>query len=72
MLNEKVKLIGMFTICLMAVSDSDGYRFITNGQPLKSPPGMFDLEIDNDLKAVDGAIREYYGMEPLSGGGEER
>lgn len=74
MLNEKVKLIGMFTICLMAVSDSDGYRFITNGQPLKSPPGMFDIEIDNDLKAVDDAIREYYEMEPLSvvgKGGEE-
>ena len=23
---------------------------------------MFDLEIDNDLKAVDEIIREYYGM----------
>jgi hypothetical protein len=23
---------------------------------------MFDLEIDNDLKAVDERIREYYGM----------
>lgn len=66
MLNEKVKLIGMFTICLMAVSDSDGYRFVTNGQPLKSPPGMLDLEMPNDLKAVDDAIRAYYEMAPVA------
>lgn len=29
---------------------------------IKSPEGMFDLEIPNDLKAVDFVIREYYGM----------
>jgi hypothetical protein len=28
----------------------------------KSPEGMFDLKIPNDLKFVDQAIREYYGM----------
>ena len=28
----------------------------------KSPMEMFPLEIDNDLKAVDTAIREYYGL----------
>ena len=71
MLNEKVKLLGMFTIVLMAVSDADGYRFVTNGQPLKSPPGMFELEVPNDLKAVDAAIREYWGMPPLAGGGDD-
>lgn len=65
LLNEKVKLPGMFTIVLMSVSDSDGYRFVTNGQPLKSPPDMFELEIPNDLKAVDTAIREYWQMRPL-------
>lgn len=65
MLNEKVKLLGMFTIVLMAVCDGDEYRFVTNGQPLKSPPGMFEREIPNDLKAVDSTIREYWGMKPL-------
>ena len=70
MLNEKVKLLGMVTIALMAVSDGDSHKFITNGQPLKSPPGMFDLEIDNDLKAVDAAIRDYYGLAPLAIGGD--
>lgn len=71
LLNEKVKLLGMFTIVLMAVSDADGYRFITNGQPLKSPPGMFDAEIPNDLKAVDTLIREYWQMKPLGGGSDD-
>ncbi len=31
----------------------------------KSPMGMFPLEIDNDLKAVDSRIREFYGMKPI-------
>lgn len=66
MLNEKIKLVGMFTIVLMAVSDGDTYKFVTNGQPLKSPPGMFKQEMDNDLKLVDTKIREYWGMPPLA------
>ena len=65
MLNEKVKLVGMFTIVLMATSAGGEYRFITNGQPLKSPQGMFPQEMDNDLKRVDTLIREYWGMAPL-------
>ena len=68
MLNEKVKLVGMFTIALMAVCDGGQYRFITNGQPLKSPPGMLPEEMDNDLKAVDAAIRDYWELKPLGGG----
>ena len=65
MLNEKVKLVGMFTIVLMATSEGGDYRFITNGQPLKSPEGMFPQEMPNDLKAVDTALREFWGMAPL-------
>ncbi|MBR3690156.1 MAG: hypothetical protein IKL97_03545 [Eggerthellaceae bacterium] len=73
MLNEKVKLIGMFTIALMAVSDGESRKFVTNGQPFKSPPGMFDLEIDNDLKMVDALIRDYWGLAQLDeiGGGDD-
>lgn len=29
----------------------------------KSPMEMFEPVIENDLKAVDGIIREYYGLE---------
>jgi hypothetical protein len=40
-------------------------KFFTqaNGQSVaKTPEGMFELEIPNDLKFVDTTIREYYGM----------
>ena len=67
LLNEKVNLVGMFSIVLMASTDGEHYVFATNGAPpAKSPMGMFaDAEIPNDLKAVDARIREFYGYDPL-------
>ena len=62
MLDEKLTVEGCFDIVLYC----QDHKFFTqaNGQSTaKSPDGMFDLEIPNDLKAVDTAIREYYGME---------
>lgn len=62
MLDEKLTVEGCFDIVLYCQE----HKFFTqsNGQSTaKSPEGMFDLEIPNDLKAVDTAIREYYGME---------
>lgn len=61
MLDEKLTVEGCFDIVLYC----QDHKFFTqsNGQSTaKSPEGMFDLEIPNDLKAVDIAIREYYGM----------
>lgn len=61
MLDEKLTIEGCFDIVLYC----QDHKFFTqsNGQSTaKSPEGMFDLEIPNDLKAVDAAIREYYGM----------
>ncbi len=61
MLDEKLTLEGCFDIVLYCAD----HKFYTqaNGQSTaKSPEGMFELEIPNDLKAVDTAIREYYGM----------
>ena len=55
----------MFTIALMSLSNGESYEFMTNGQPFKSPPGMLPLQMDNDLKAVDTALREYWGMKPI-------
>lgn len=71
MLNEKVKLVGMFTIVLMSTSDGGDYRFVTNGQPLKSPQGMFPEEMPNNLKLADSKIREYWGMKPIKDGEKE-
>lgn len=66
MLDEKLTLEGLFSIVLLARANQDGYSFITQGQGLstaKSPMDMFPaIEIDNDLEAVDDAIRAYYEL----------
>jgi hypothetical protein len=62
MLDEKVCLEGMFTICLGTKVEDGKYYFETQstGQnPLKSPEGMFPLRIENDLKKVTELIRKY-------------
>lgn len=61
MLDEKLCVEGCFDIVLYC----EDHKFYTqsNGQSVaKSPEDMFELEIPNDLKFVDDAIREYYGM----------
>lgn len=61
MLDEKLTIEGCFDIVLYC----QDHKFFTqsNGQSTaKSPEGMFELEIPNDLKTVDKTIREYYGM----------
>ena len=67
MLDEKLTLEGCFDIVIYC----QGHKFYTQGDGMstaKTPEGMFDeSEIPNDLKAVDTAIREYYG---LTGGDE--
>ncbi len=71
LLNEKINLVGMFTITIYSTIQDGDYKFVVNGMPpAKSPEGMFESEaIDNDLKAVDTAIREYWGMRPIGGDG---
>lgn len=69
MIDQQLKLEGLFTIVLRAMQTEDGYKFITrddNISTAKSPMGMFENDvIDNDLKEVDRIIREYYEMPPL-------
>jgi hypothetical protein len=61
MLDEKLTIEGCFDIVIYC-SDHKFYTQ-TNGQSTaKTPEGMFELEIPNDLKAVDTAIREYYAI----------
>lgn len=66
MLDEKVTLEGWFTIVLKTDVQNGKYQFSTqtNGHDtVKSPMGMFDSQlIDNDLKAVDTAIRDFYNI----------
>ena len=71
MLDEKLCVEGLFSIVLIARNIDGRYVFETQTDgltPAKSPIGMFaEREIDNDLKAVDTAIREYWNLKPLGG-----
>ena len=76
LLNEKIKIVGKVTICFLSHVSGGTYTFITNGTtPAKSPIGMFaETEVDNDLKAIDAVIRDYYGLQGLADkpkGGDE-
>lgn len=66
MLDNYVTVEGKFTIVLKTVVQDGKYYFSTHnsGQDtVKSPLGMFEENyVDNDLKAVDAIIREYYGI----------
>lgn len=67
LIDEKVCLEGMFTICLRCMISDGKHVFRTQSDGMdvaKSPMGMFDdLEIDNDLNMVDQKITEYYKEE---------
>lgn len=63
MLDNQLTLEGLFSIVLMAYTDGKKHVFVTQSDGMttcKSPMDMFPAEIDNDLKAVDQAIRTYY------------
>lgn len=66
MLSEKIVLEGLSNIVITNEVTSEGefvFRVRTDGNGIKTPIGMFeDDAIPNDLKMVDTAIREYYGM----------
>lgn len=70
MLDSQLCVEGMFPIVLMAECDESGYHLVVKNDGstcVKAPMGMFsEAVIDNDLKAVDAAIREYWGMAPIT------
>ena len=65
MLDNQLTLEGLFSIVLLCKTDGQEHYFETQSDgysTCKSPMGMFDLKIDNDLKMVDTTIREYYEL----------
>lgn len=69
LLDQKVCLEGMVTICLRCMVKGGRHIFLTNSDGTdicKSPEGMFEEEIENDLKAVDSTIRKFWGIEVKS------
>ena len=71
LLDDKVNIQGMFTICIRSMFENGNYifRLKTNGQDcVKTPFGMFnDESMDNDLKEFDKIVREYYELDKVEG-----
>lgn len=66
MLDNQLTVEGCFNIVLLCTVEGSEHYFITQtdgSSTAKSPEEMFDLRIPNDLKLVDTAIRDYYGLE---------
>ena len=66
MLDEKITVEGMFTIVLLSLAENtvEGtkYSFVTRNDgssTAKSPAGMFEEKIPNDLQSVLNRIEEY-------------
>lgn len=66
LLDEKVCIEGMVTVCLRCMTDGKRHWFKTQAGSqdiAKSPEEMFPSgEIENDLAAVDAAVRGFYGL----------
>lgn len=63
LLEQKVCLEGLCTVCLHSIVKGKEHIFLTNSNGYdiaKSPEGMFQEEIPNDLKAADARMREYW------------
>ena len=63
LLDQKICLEGLVTIVLHCMVKNGNHVFITNSDGAdiaKSPEGMFEPEIENDLKAVDDTIRKFW------------
>lgn len=71
LLDDKVNIQGMFTICIRTAYENGNYifRLKTNGQDcVKTPFGMFESDtMENDLKEFDRVVREYYELDQKEG-----
>jgi hypothetical protein len=66
MIDQYLTLEGCFDIVLLAETDGKDHYFVTQSDgtsTAKSPYGLFkDIKIPNDLREVDSAVREYWGL----------
>lgn len=62
LLNEKVNLLGMVTVCILAEASGGEYRFVVDGKPPAKSCGAFENgEQPNDLAVIDAGLREFMG-----------
>lgn len=67
MIDNWLTLEGLFSIVIMAMATESKHLFITQSDgtnTCKSPMGMLENPMENDLAIVDKAIREYYELTP--------
>lgn len=66
LLNEKVNLLGMVNVVVLAEASGGEYRFIVDGKPPAKSCGAFEsAEQPNDLAVIDAGLREF-----IWGGGD--
>jgi len=66
MLDNQLCIEGLFDLVLCCEVREGEHIFITNHDGIaKSPMGMLETVMPNDLAQVDEAIRKFWGMEPL-------
>ena len=71
MLDNQLNIEGLFPIVIECKVKDGEHVFVTNGEGIaKSPMEMLPAVMENDLKAVDTAIRAYWGLKPLAEGGD--
>lgn len=67
LLDQKVCMEGMVTVCIRCMSEGKNhfFRTVTDGNDItKTPEDMFEEpEIENNLKLVDQKIRAYWGLD---------
>jgi len=62
LLNEKVNLLGMVNVCILAESHGGEYKFIVDGKPPAKSCGAFaSAEQPNDLSVINRGLREFMG-----------
>lgn len=65
MIDNWLTLEGLFSIVFMSVATENKHLYVTQSDgtnTCKSPIGMLENPMDNDLALVDKAIREYYEL----------
>lgn len=74
MIDEKYCIEGAAPVVIDCIVQDGKHVFVTenNGTNLaKAPMGSLPPVMDNDLKQVDTALREYWGMKPIKDGEKE-
>lgn len=68
MLDNQLNVEGLFPIVIECTVKDGRHVFVTENDGAniaKAPMGMLPAVMDNDLKAVDTAIREYWQLKPI-------